>query len=115
MGIARVQALDDTQHDLVSLAALRNMIVHVDDGVAQSKVSVLGQIDLTPPGGLHGQRLVYEVTPDKGPKYIVDQSALIDASAKHVWVFAVGCDSACYTAQRSKIDKVVSSWTVKKR
>ena len=114
-GIARVFVLDDTQHDLVSLAALRNMLVAVDDGVAQSKINVLGQVDLAPPGGLHGQRLVFEVKPDTGPKYIVDQSALIDAKAKQVWVFAVGCESSCYMAQRSKIDKVVSSWTVKKR
>ena len=115
MGIARVFTLSDDQRDIVSLQALRNMFVDVDGGVTQQKVGVLGVIDLAPPGGLHGQRIVYEVQPDKGGKYIVDQSTLLDDKARQVWVFAIGCESSCYMTQRSKIDKVVSSWTVKKR
>jgi len=113
-GIARVFALSDADRDAVSLQALRNMLVDVDGGVSAQKVNVLGLTDLAPPGGLHGQRIIYEVQGDNG-KFIVDQSTLLDDKARQVWVFAVGCQSACYTSQRSKIDKVVSSWTVKKR
>src|SRR4051794_13332049 len=113
-GVAQVRVLNDSERDVVSLRALRNLIYNVDDGVAQSTVNVLGQADLDPPSGLHGQRIVYEVQADSG-KYIVDQSTLLDGKAQKVWVFAVSCQSACYLDQRSKIDKVVSSWTVKKR
>jgi hypothetical protein len=113
-GVAQVRALSDSERDVVSLRALRNLIYNVDDGVAQSTVNVLAQGDLDPPSGLHGQRIVYEVQADAG-KYIIDQSTLLDPKAQRVWVFAVSCQSACYMDQRSKIDKVVSSWTVKKR
>ena len=113
-GIVQVLALTDSERDVVSLKAMRNLLVNVDSGVAQSQVNVLGQLDLNPPGGLHGQRIVYEVTQPTG-KYIVDQSTLVDSKTQELWVFAVGCETNCYKDQRKKIDQVVSSWTVKKR
>ena len=113
-GMVQVVALTDNERDIVSLKAMRNLLVPVDDGVAQSQVNVLGQIDLNPPGGLRGQRTVYEVAQASG-NYVVDQSTLVDDKTQKLWLFAVGCESNCYKAQRKQIDKVVSSWTVKKR
>ena len=113
-GIVQVLALNDTERDVVSLKAMRNLLVNVDNGVAQSQVNVLGQLDLNPQGGLRGQRIVYEVAQSTG-KYIVDQSTLVDEKTQKLWVFAVGCETDCYKSQRKQIDKVVSSWTVKKR
>lgn len=113
-GIVQVLALTDSERDVVSLKAMRNLLVNVDSGVAQSQVNVLGQLDLNPPGGLHGQRIVYEVAQQNG-NYIVDQSTLVDEKTQRLWVFAVGCETNCYKDQRKEIDQVVSSWTVKKR
>ena len=39
---------------------------------------------------------------------------LADDGSKGTMV-AVGCETDCYKSQRKQIDKVVSSWTVKKR
>src|SRR4051794_15713258 len=60
-GLVRVKQLSGEERDLVSFQALRNLLLPVDQGVEEKKVKLLGRADLSPKGGLRGQRLVYEV------------------------------------------------------
>jgi len=113
-GLVRVKQLTADERDLVSFQALRNLIFSVDDGIQQDKVKVLGQADLTPSAGLRGQRYVYEVTQDGSANFVVDQTVLVDNATSRLFVLAVTCESTCYQNNRKDIDKVVTSWTVKK-
>jgi hypothetical protein len=113
-GLVRVKQLTGQERDVVSFQALRNLIFSVDDGVQQDKVKVLGQADLTPASGLRGQRYVYEVAQDTGASFVVDQTVLVDNATSRLFVLAVTCEATCYQNNRKDIDKVVTSWTVKK-
>src|SRR3954447_6352779 len=113
-GLVRVKQLTGEERDLVSFQALRNLIFSVDDGIQQDKVKVLGQADLTPSAGLRGQRYVYEVAQDGSASFVVDQTVLVDNATSRLFVLAVTCEATCYQNNRKDIDKVVTSWTVKK-
>lgn len=113
-GLVRVKQLTGEERDVVSFQALRNLIFSVDDGVQQDKVKVLGQADLTPGSGMRGQRYVYQVAQDNGASFVVDQTVLVDNATSRLFVLAVTCEATCYQNNRKDIDKVVTSWTVKK-
>ncbi|MDQ1397638.1 MAG: hypothetical protein QOG64_2897, partial [Acidimicrobiaceae bacterium] len=113
-GIARVKLLAPSERDAVSFQSLRNMLLSVDDGEQQSKVKVLGQVDLVPKGGYRGQRIVFEVAREDGSTFVVDQTTMVDQATERLFVLAVACASSCYESNRKVVDKVVTSWTVKK-
>lgn len=113
-GVARVKVLDPSERDTFSFQAMRNMLLDVDAGAQQSKVKLLGQVDLAPKGGYRGQRIVYQVAPDGAATFVVDQTTIVDQGTQRVFVLAVACSSSCYDANRKVVDTVVKSWTVKK-
>jgi hypothetical protein len=114
-GRAHVAELEPAQRDSVSLGYLRNLVVPVDELLAQdeSNVQVLDREDVTH-SGFHGVRFKFNVkAPESGKFVTFDQVALVDDKTSQVYLFVVSCEARCFEDNNGTIDKVVDSWTVK--
>jgi hypothetical protein len=117
-GFSAVYVLDDSERDSINLKSLRNAIIPVDPDPTSgtSNTEVLLQDDkVSRPGGFHGNREVFNLTTTDGPLMTVDKTTLIDKDSRVVYLFVIGCDSACFHRQQKTISQVVDSWTIKER
>jgi hypothetical protein len=119
---ARVQKLTFQIRDQLSLAGIRNVIYPVDQLLQVNAAEVLSYKDVVLPGGLHGNRIMYDVIPNGatgvasgGTVIRVIQTAVVDASTNTLYIFLVRCESHCFQANKSLIDQIADSWTVKER
>ncbi|MDQ3640104.1 MAG: hypothetical protein M3450_01225, partial [Actinomycetota bacterium] len=102
-----VRTLDPDEHDQVSLASLRNVIVNYDEmkaeaqgnlgkdgvGVAGESTTTFRPIDeeeLHLEGGVRGVRLRYVLRPNpNSPFYAFDQTTLVDSKAERLYVLLI--------------------------
>jgi hypothetical protein len=119
---ARIQKLTLQLRDQLSLAGIRNAIYPVDQLLQENAAEVLTYKDVTFPGGLHGNRITYDVIPNGatgissgGSVIRVEQMGVIDASTNTLYIFVVRCESHCFQANKALIEQIAESWTVKER
>ena len=114
-GTARVQLLTPEEHDNISLSDLRGLFVNVDEGAASGQVEVLDYEEIEREGGFRGQRIVFNVTSERGGVFTINQTALLDQGTSRLYMFAIGCSAQCYDRHKRVIDEVAASWTIKER
>jgi hypothetical protein len=112
VGRALVQSLSAESADGVSLMQLRNIFYDVDTRVSKDTASVVSYTPVERDGGFHGSHLVIKLTTSKGDT-ILNQIALVDQATSKVYAIAVKCSTACYEKNKTKIEQVIDSWTVK--
>ena len=126
-----VRALDQDEHDQVSLAALRNVIVNYDEmkaeaqsnltgrgvGVSGQSTSTFRPIDeeeLHLPDGVRGVRLRYVLRPDpSSPFYAFDQTTLVDSKAERLYVLLIRSGEAQFLRDNQLFTEIAKSFTVK--
>jgi hypothetical protein len=126
-----VRALDQDEHDQVSLAALRNVIVNYDElkqqaasdltgrgvGIAGESTSTFRPIDeeeLHLEGGIRGIRLRFVLRPNpSSPFYAFDQTTLVDAKAERLYVLLIRSGEAQFLRHNELFDEIARSFTVK--
>lgn len=126
-----VRALDRDEHDQVSLAALRNVIVNYDEmkaeaqssstgggvGVAGQSTSTFRPIDeeeLHYDGGIRGVRLRYVLrTNPSSPFYAFDQTTLVDSKAQRLYVLLIRSGEAQFLRHNQLFTEIAKSFTVK--
>ena len=126
-----VRALDQDEHDQVSLAALRNVIVNYDElkqqaaadltgrgvGIAGESTSTFRPIDeeeLHLDGGIRGIRLRYVLRPNpNSPFYAFDQTTLVDAKAERLYVLLIRSGEAQFLRHNELFNEIARSFTVK--
>ena len=126
-----VRALDPAEHDQVSLAALRNVIVNYDemkqqaqDEMANHSVGIAGEsasnfryideAELNLPNGVHGVRLRYILRPSSSsPFYAFDQTALVDSKAERLYVLLIRSGEGEFLRDNKLFTKIAKSFTVK--
>jgi hypothetical protein len=126
-----VRALDANEHDQVSLAALRNVIVNYDemkqqaqDDLAAQSVGIAGatsanfrpidEQELNLANGVHGVRLRFVLRPDpSSPFYAFDQTALVDTKAEHLYVLLIRSGEAEFIQNNGLFSTIAKSFTVK--
>jgi hypothetical protein len=111
-GEAIVQKLTASAADKVSLQSLRNLFFDIDGTQSGSPATVLSYEPVNLDGGFHGSHLVARITANKA-SVTVDQIAVIDEATTKVYALVVSCTTSCYSKHQSKIEKIISSWTVK--
>jgi hypothetical protein len=67
---------------------------------------------LTPSQGVHGVRETFDYT-DSGVADTFDVIALTNADQTEVYLLALHCTTSCYSADRTEINDVMSSFTVR--
>jgi hypothetical protein len=126
-----VRALDQEEHDQVSLAALRNVIVNYDEmkaeaqadltgrgvgiaGESTSKFRPIDEEELHYEGGVRGVRLRYVLRPDaSSPFYAFDQTTLVDSKAERLYVLLIRSGEAQFLRHNQLFTEIAKSFTVK--
>ena len=126
-----VRALDPDEHDQVSLAALRNVIVNYDEMKAQAAsavndrtVGVAGETtnsfraideeELHLADGVRGVRLRFVLRPDPSkPFYAFDQTTLVDSKAERLYVLLIRSGEAQFLRNNQLFTEIAKSFTVK--
>ncbi len=126
-----VRALDPEEHDQVSLAALRNVIVNYDQLKAQAEqemaertVGIAGETttsfrpideeELHYDRGVRGVRLRYVLRPNaSSPFYAFDQTTLVDAKAERLYVLLIRSGEAQFLRHNQLFTEIAKSFTVK--
>jgi hypothetical protein len=111
-GLAIVQKLGSSDADSLSLSSLRNSYFNVDDALQNNAAQVVSYEMIQRDGGFHGIHLVVDIA-ENGGTLRVDQTSLVDQPTTKVYSLVVLCEAKCFAQAQSKIDQVVSSWTVK--
>lgn len=126
-----VRALDSDEHDQVSFAALRNVIVNYDElkqeaaeeaigrsvGIVGENTATFRAIDeeeLHYPGGVRGVRLRFVLRPNTtSPFYAFDQTTLVDAKAERLYVLLIRSGEAQFLRHNQLFTEIAKSFTVK--
>jgi hypothetical protein len=126
-----VRALDPAEHDQVSLASLRNVVVNYDemksqaqDDAAAASVGIGGatavnfrpidEQELNLANGVHGVRLRYVLRPDSSsPFYAFDQTTLVDSKASLLYVLLIRSGEAEFLQNNGLFTTIAKSFTVK--
>jgi len=111
-GYALVRPLTEKERDTYSLASLRNEVVPLDRlKQADGRVEAVSEEEIELESGAHGSRLVNEIKVE-GDVFTLDQTGLVDSGTHRVYVLVIGCEAACYEANKAVIDQVADSWTI---
>ncbi len=126
-----VRALDQDEHDQVSLAALRNVIVNYDEMKAEAKSDLTGrgvgvsgdatttfrpidEEELHYNDGVRGIRLRYVLRPNaSSPFYAFDQTTLVDSKAERLYVLLIRSGEAQFLRHNQLFTEIARSFTVK--
>jgi hypothetical protein len=126
-----VRALERTEHDQVSLAALRNVVVNYDEmkqqavdeaanrsvglgGDATSNFRPIDEEELNLPNGVHGVRLRYVLRPNStSPFYAFDQTTLVDNKAERLYVLIIRSGEGEFLRNNKLFTEIAKSFTVK--
>jgi len=115
-GFAQVRQLSEEQKDSISLGSIRNSVFPLNQLQSEDPTSVelLQNTDLVLEGGIHGNRIVFNVRLGS-TFYSVNQTGLVNPQTSLLYLFVIGCEAHCYLNHKGTIDEIVSSWTVKER
>jgi len=130
-GQAQVLELGPQQRDIVSLEQLRNLFFPVDQ-IIQIDPSVIEIVEAKEinSDGTRGVQFVFNIEADaveqlqlglepdptrKRTFSTVNQTAVLDSEGRTLYALMIGCEAECYDDNKSAIDNVADSWTVKKR
>ena len=126
-----MRTLDPDEHDQVSFAALRNVIVNYDEMKAQAQQDLTGrgvgiagestttfrpisEEELHYDDGVRGIRLRYVLRPDpSSPFYAFDQTTLVDSRAERLYVLLIRSGEAQFLRHNQLFTEIAKSFTVK--
>lgn len=126
-----VRALEPEEHDQVSLAALRNVLVNYDEMKAEAQEKLDGKAvgiagaptvtfraidekELHYDGGVRGVRLRYVLRPNEmSPFYAFDQTTLVDSKAERLYVLLIRSGEAQFLRHNDLFTEIAKSFTVK--
>jgi hypothetical protein len=119
---AEVGQLSSTASDSLSYNSLEDSFLPVT-ATARSNAAAAGfplrsfmlvsEQNVTAAQGVHGVQEVYDYTYPDGVAETFSQVALTNADQTGVYLLIVHCSSACYTRNKTNIDAVTSSFTVR--
>ncbi len=112
------QDLTPAERDGMSLGEMRNSVYAVDQGLQSGTIHLVSANEsLSYPDGFYGNRYVFDIVLRSGdPTTVrVEQTAVVDAGVRHLYVQEIACTADCFTANQHLIDQIETSWTVKER
>jgi len=121
--MVQVEQLPNQVRDQFSIASLRNWVYPVDRLIQANAGELVSYNDnLVVPGGLHGLRMTFDVTLGGNSSVIAGnkviratQTAYVDPKTNRLYLFLIRCESHCYRDNKTLIDQIANSWTVKER
>ncbi|MDA8196791.1 MAG: hypothetical protein M0019_06235 [Actinomycetota bacterium] len=119
-GISQATKLSASQRDSFSLATIRKLLLPVDPLSSSNSVGGVTYAsqsynEFVTASGMRGSRMVVYVKQSGKPTAVLDQVAEVDANTNWVYLIGVGCDLKCFNSNKSTIQTIVNSWSVKER
>ena len=119
-GIVQATKLNSAQHDTFSMASLRTLLLPVDplgktSATSGASYSASSYSEFVTKSGMRGSKMVVRVKESSGATSVLDQVAEVDASTSWVYLIGVGCSATCYAQNRTVINEIVNSWSVRSR
>jgi len=126
-----VRSLDATEHDQVSLAALRNVVVNYDEqkqmaadeaakrsvgvgGASTSNFRPIDEEELHLADGVHGIRLRYVLRPEPTAAFFAfDQTTLVDSKSERLYVLIIRSSERQFLEHNKQFTEIAKSFTVK--
>jgi len=108
--------------DSISLGTMRNVLYNVDQLIQENRAEILAYEDIELPGGFHGIDMEFNVVL-RGVGGVqadnvvvrVRQVTVVDPAIQTLYVFHTQCESHCYRDNKTLLDQIADSWTVKER
>ena len=119
-GIVQATKLTAAQHDTFSLSSLRTLLLPVDplsktNATSGASYSASSYSEFVTKSGMRGSKMVVRVKESAGTTSVLDQVAEVDATTNWVYLIGVGCSAACYSQNRTVINEIVNSWSVRSK
>ncbi len=119
-GISQATKLSASQRDSFSLATIRMLLLPVDPLSSSNSLAGVTYVpksynEFVTSNGMRGSHMVVYVKQSGKPTAVLDQVAEVDANTDWVYLIGVGCDLTCFNSNKSTIQTIVSSWSVKER
>jgi hypothetical protein len=116
-GFSKVRPVTSTeQATLATTAGLRNAVFSLDQEQKQSpdlvriQESHLQRLS----GGYRALRITFSIEASaSGPAMTFSQVAAVDSGIQHLYLLLIGCADDCYRENRTSINQVLDSWTLK--
>jgi hypothetical protein len=126
---AETGGLSSTEEEAISYDALKDAFLPVSSSAQQQVQEVYAQAQradpwvdfkqlsdqtLTLAGGVHGVREIFDYT--WGPNNITDtfdEIALTNADQTDIYLIVVHCKASCYSSEKTQINDVMSSFTIR--
>lgn len=118
---ARVATLTESQQNMVSLDALRNVLLPVTDEAREAAAAtmplsgfeLLRDEVIEPENGLHGVRVVFDYELAFGVLHTFDQTVLVNNDGSKLYLMIIRCTSSCYRERSGELDTIATSFTVR--
>jgi hypothetical protein len=119
-GFVLVRQLSPPEQDSVSLGAIRNAFVPIDQMMQQdpNSVAVFSYDPNLQVGSFRGSHIVFSVrsSPDAAhpytQSYTVNQTGMLDPGLERMYLLVLMCSSSCYKDNQSTIEQIANSWKV---
>jgi hypothetical protein len=113
--VVETRLLSATERDDLNFPAMRSEFLGTDPLTAASGFEVLSYNEFTLAGGIHGIKMIVNITNTGGPVVTFGQVTAVDANTNYIFGVAVGCQASCWGANASAVTSLLNSWTLKEQ
>jgi len=112
--VVETRELGGTERDSLNFSAMRSELLGTDPLTASSGFEVLNYSEFAMPGGIHGIKMVVNIT-GTTPVLTFGQVTAVDANTNFIFAVGVGCQASCWGANAGAVTSLLKSWTLKEQ
>ena len=112
--VVETRELGGSERDSLNFSAMRSELLGTDPLTATSGFEVLNYSEFAMPGGIHGIKMVVNIT-GTTPVLTFGQVTAVDANTNFIFAVGVGCQASCWGANAGAVTSLLKSWTLKEQ
>lgn len=112
--LVETRQLGASERDALNFSAMRSELLGTDPLTASSGFQVLNYSEFTLPGGIHGIKMIVNIT-STTPVLTFGQVTAVDAQTNYIFALGVGCQASCWGVNASAVTSLLNSWTLKEQ
>jgi hypothetical protein len=112
--LIETRQLGQSERDSLSFSTMRAELLGTDPLTASSGFQVISYNEFTSPGGIHGIKMVLNIT-STTPVLTFGQVTAVDANTNYIFAVGVGCTASCWSLNAGAVNTLLHSWTLKEQ
>jgi hypothetical protein len=112
--LVETRQLGQSERDSLNFSSMRAELLGTDPLTATSGFEVLSYNEFTGAGGIHGIKMVVNIT-STTPVLTFGQVTATDANTNYIFAVGVGCTASCWGQNAGAINTLLHSWTLKEQ